>query len=693
MKVQLKLLLPTLVVAIAAVTLNFYLNDAVEAASEEREYADLEAETLVSAVLTAKSAWHQAGKMATADKEEGDEQKGMAAADEINRQIRIAQANLGLIETLDESFFAGETLGALLAGLDDWAAAVVAHDDAVDRMNVLAPIERRLADGFGTMALRTAQRAEALRATFEQTFVERVQFAITVLWIIAFAATVFCLYLVRSMISPLVRLANEADRAAREDGIARFKPIDRNDEIGKLSTALSRMVAKLAANTMQISRMALVDMDTGLPNRAKLRARMTQSESDDTLLLVAIEGWERIESIFGSAIAGRTAHGVSSRLESITHGKHVPAVLNHTDRMLARIAPNIFAVYVKARSLQGVEINEIIDALNATFENPFAVGDRNIRLTPHFAASNAALCGGSGDTLIDTAVLALDKANRSRLNAVSIFCIEMRERIIEKRDIEEQLRVALERNEFELFFQPFVTCGSHDVCGAEALLRWRRPSGELVPPGRFIPIAEESGLIPLIDDWVVGEACRIARLWRDDGLALTVSANVSPLRFEQDGFGELVYSSLDSAELPPALLKLEVTETVAMADPVRTVAILEPLRDLGVQLAIDDFGSGYSNLSTLGRLPFDCLKIDRGLLPRDEYDENASQITRAVVELARHLGLKIIAEGIETAWQDAFVCQIGCSIMQGFYFSKPLEEKKFREFVRRFAANEAARHA
>ncbi len=686
MRVQLKLLLPILAVAGFAALVNFYLHQAIHAADDQRRSVDFEASVLIDAVAAAQNAWRDASIVARSEAYRAHDADAQSA---FARKLHVARSNLQLIGRLGDRIAAQGEIQAVIAALDAWAAAAGPDARGVVDMRAVVGRERALADQFSSVTLKAIDHAKHMRDVVAKSFEEELNAAVASLWIVSALAAGVGLYLARSTITPLTRLAAQAERIADGGAVAKFKPLDRKDEIGQLSSALARMMASVDEKTLRIERMAYVDLDTGLPNRAKLHAtvsaRAETGVAAQTLIIVAVEGWDKIQSLLGSSVATKAAHGVSARLAAKVARAPLPAI-RRSDPLLARLQPNAFALLLSGAPLDAEALHAVTAALGAAFDTPFQVDERLLRFTPKFAVSTSEVAGQGGDQLVNTALLALDEASATRGRATSIFTVALRERVIERRELEERMRVALEREEFELHFQPFVTADGDEIWGAEALVRWRREDGELLPPGRFIPVAEESGLIAALDDWVVGEACRAARRWRDAGLDLVVSANVSPLRFEQDGFEELVAHALDAADLPAQLLKIEITETAAMADPAQTSKALAPVKDLGVQLAIDDFGSGYSNLSTLASLPFDCLKIDRGLLPTTEADADAAQITRAVAELARHLGLWTIAEGVETAWQADFARRIGCHVTQGFYYCRPKPEAEFLAYVRGFGA-------
>jgi EAL domain-containing protein (putative c-di-GMP-specific phosphodiesterase class I) len=249
-------------------------------------------------------------------------------------------------------------------------------------------------------------------------------------------------------------------------------------------------------------------------------------------------------------------------------------------------------------------------------------------------------------------------------------------------ELHSNLRKAVKNGEFLLHYQPQVELGSGRIVGAEALVRWRRADEELVPPGRFIPLAEESGLIVQIGEWVLNEACRQAKAWIDEGMApMPVAVNLSAQQFKRGDILETVARALDESGLPPALLELELTETILLQETGVVMETLHRLKKLGVQLSIDDFGTGYSSLAYLKKLAVDKLKIDQSFVRDLAHDADDAAIVKAVIQLGHAMQLTVIAEGVETADQRDFLRRYGCDQIQGYLLSHPLPASEFAEFA------------
>jgi EAL domain-containing protein (putative c-di-GMP-specific phosphodiesterase class I) len=258
----------------------------------------------------------------------------------------------------------------------------------------------------------------------------------------------------------------------------------------------------------------------------------------------------------------------------------------------------------------------------------------------------------------------------------------MNVRAVERQSIEESLRRAIERQEFSLHYQPKIDLETGTISGAEALIRWTHPVRGLVSPAQFIPIAEACGLILPIGAWVRREACRQAKAWVDAGLpVISIAVNVSAIEFQDRGFAETLFTILDETRMDPKFLELELTERVLMDGTESAISILQALRAKGIQIAIDDFGTGYSSLSYLGKLPIDHLKIDQSFIRQIKASGNDAAIVIAVIALAKSLKLCVIAEGVETLEELAFVQTHHCDEVQGYYFSRPIPAQQFAELL------------
>jgi EAL domain-containing protein (putative c-di-GMP-specific phosphodiesterase class I) len=314
---------------------------------------------------------------------------------------------------------------------------------------------------------------------------------------------------------------------------------------------------------------------------------------------------------------------------------------------------------------------------------PHRVAGHDLDVTVSIGISAFPYDGQDAETLIKNADTAMYHAKENGRNNYQFFEQEMNDRAVGRQVLEGSLRHALERQEFVLHFQPKVNLETGAITGAEALIRWLHPDRGLVPPAQFVPIAEDSGLILPIGQWVLREACRQARAWLDAGLGpMPVAVNISTLEFRSKHFLEGIRAILLETGLPADFLELELTETVLMQHPESTASVLRALKSIGVRLAIDDFGTGYSSLSYLRRFPIDVLKLDRSFVHDIASPEtNDASIVSAVITMGKSLKYRVIAEGVETEEQLRFLQAHRCDEGQGFYFSPPAPPGQFAELL------------
>jgi diguanylate cyclase (GGDEF)-like protein/PAS domain S-box-containing protein len=328
-----------------------------------------------------------------------------------------------------------------------------------------------------------------------------------------------------------------------------------------------------------------------------------------------------------------------------------------------------------------------IQRLQEVFSQPFPAGDREVHLGAAIGVSVFPQDGDDAATLLKRAEIAMHRAKEHGPNSYRMFTSEMGSRAAERLTLESDLRRALERDEFQLHYQPRIELASGRIAGAEALLRWNHPERGRIPPASFIPLAEETGLIVPIGEWVLREACRQNRAWREAGLPpLTVAVNISAPQFRSAGIDAKVAAALAEAGLDPRGLELELTESLVMHDAEEVIAILRSLKAMGVMLAIDDFGTGYSSLSYLKRFPVDHLKIDQSFVRGIATDSDDAAIASAVISLGKALGLRVVAEGVETEAQRAFLKARGCHEIQGYLVGRPMQAADFAAVLRREGA-------
>jgi EAL domain-containing protein (putative c-di-GMP-specific phosphodiesterase class I) len=309
------------------------------------------------------------------------------------------------------------------------------------------------------------------------------------------------------------------------------------------------------------------------------------------------------------------------------------------------------------------------------------VANRELFVSPSIGVAVAPADGTDVEVLLTNADAAMYRAKASGRNTFSFYTPDLNAQAHKRLARESNLHTALERGELVLHYQPKVDLTTGVLVGMEALARWNHRDEGLIPPDEFIPLAEETGLIVALGEWALETACTQTRAWRADGLDLKVAVNLSARQFEHQQMADVVARILRRTGLEPAALELELTESVALADPAAITSTLQQFRDLGVSCSIDDFGTGYNGLSYLSRLPIDTLKIDKSFIDQIARGEDESRIVAAIIALAHGLRMTVIAEGVETSEQLDFLHANGCDELQGFLFSRPLPAAEFRQLL------------
>jgi predicted signal transduction protein with EAL and GGDEF domain len=353
---------------------------------------------------------------------------------------------------------------------------------------------------------------------------------------------------------------------------------------------------------------------------------------------------------------------------------------------VARLGGDEFAILQVAID-QPLSGSALARRIVTAIAQPFDIQDHQFVIGASIGIAVAPMDGKDADTLMKCADLALYRSKAEGRNTFHFYENGMDAVQQRRRGIEAGLRRALSRGEFALAFHPLINVAENRVKGFEALLRWNSPEQGMISPADFIPVAEDTGLIVQIGEWVLREACAVAATWPDD---IEVSVNLSPIQFKNRGLVEQVESALRDAKLNPRRLDLEITESVLLIDSKLTLATLHRLRDLGVKLSMDDFGTGYSSLSYLRSFPFDKIKIDRSFVRDSSNNGDAKAIVKAVIGLGQSLGMVTTAEGVETEAQLDLVRQQGCTEAQGFLFSKPMAAGDVNAWMSQFRADRAA---
>ncbi|MFJ4067887.1 putative bifunctional diguanylate cyclase/phosphodiesterase [Pseudomonas sp. NPDC089996] len=441
----------------------------------------------------------------------------------------------------------------------------------------------------------------------------------------------------------------------------------------RLEARTAALAHSLTLANQELTQLALHDTLTGLPNRTLLSDRIEQAIGKVAeqggcfaLMFIDLDGFKPVNDAFGHHVGDLLLKAVAARLRGHLHSQDT----------LARIGGDEFVLLV--------ELQEPEDAMDVAVKQvnlvsrAFRVAEHDLQLT---ASLGIVLYPGNGQDqleLLRNADAAMYHAKSAGKNGYSFFDVSMNSNARQQLQLLQDLRTALEQGQFRLHYQPKFDAQACTPIGAEALLRWEHPQHGLMLPDRFIGLAEKTGLIIPIGEWVLGEACRQMRQWLEQGHTdWRMAVNLSAIQFCHAGLVDSVARALHENRLPANRLTLEITETTAMHDADASLTVLQRLSDMGVDLSIDDFGTGYSSLMYLKRLPANELKIDRGFVRDLEQDSDDAAIVSAIVALGQALGLRIVAEGVETNRQQDFLTRLGCDSLQGYLLGQPVPAEQF----------------
>ena len=506
--------------------------------------------------------------------------------------------------------------------------------------------------------------------------------------------------LTRALVAPMHRLM----RAARAVGAGKldvFVPARSSDELGALTHTFNHMTQRLSESQAEVEnyqrtleekvaqrtheleiatahayKLAQHDILTGLPNRALLNQRLkqilAQSGRNGThvaCLFLDFDHFKRINDTLGHDSGDQLLQAVSQRLTTAVRESDTVARLGGDEFVV--ILPGLDPAHATFETMT------VLARIRESFLTPFRLADQTPTLTCSIGVSMFPLDANDTVTLIKQADTAMYAAKEVGRNAYRFYTADMNARVQARLQLETDMRRGLLQNEFFLVYQPQVDLQTGRPGAVEALLRWRDPARGVIPPTEFIPIAEESGMIHALGARVLRDACRQLVAWHRIGMMLRLSVNLSVQQLQHDSCLAVVEEALRASGLAPQYLDLEITESLIITHPEKAVATLVKLKERGISITVDDFGTGYSSLSYLARLPIEALKIDQRFVHGLEHNSNDVAITQAIIALSHSLGLRVIAEGVETKAQFAFLKNHGCEAAQGFLIGRPLEEKEF----------------
>ncbi len=536
-------------------------------------------------------------------------------------------------------------------------------------------------------------------------FREQMVGAVVVVGLLMVLAIIASLLLTRGLVAPMRRLM----RAARQVGSGRldvFVPASSQDELGLLTHTFNHMTQKLAQSQSEVAnyqrtleekvaqrtrelevatahayKLAQHDILTGLPNRSllnhRLRQILAQAQRDGTqvaCLFLDFDHFKRINDTLGHDAGDQLLQAIAQRLT---------AAVRESDTV-ARLGGDEFVVILPGLTPEQAtfEVMAVLTRVRDAFQAPFRLADQTPTLTCSLGVALYPIDADDPVGLIKQADTAMYAAKDAGRNAYRFFTADMNAKVQLRLQLETDMRRGLMDDEFFLVYQPQIEMQTGRACGVEALLRWRDPQRGVIGPSEFIPLAEESGMIQALGARVLRDACRQVVQWHRSDMPLRLSVNLSVQQLQHDSWLSVVEDALRGSGLPARYLDLEITESVIITHPEKAVATLMKLKQMGVSITIDDFGTGYSSLSYLARLPIQSVKIDQRFVHGLDQNRNDEAITQAIIALSHSLGLRCIAEGVETPAQFAFLRAHGCEEAQGFLIAHPLDEGELRSWWR-----------
>ncbi|MDO9411073.1 MAG: EAL domain-containing protein [Pseudolabrys sp.] len=457
-------------------------------------------------------------------------------------------------------------------------------------------------------------------------------------------------------------------------------PVKQSDGKPQYLITVIHDITERKRSEQKIAHLAHHDALTDLPNRTAFNECIdativlaAQENESFGVLCLDLDRFKAVNDVFGHPIGDALLREVASRLEQVCQGAFV-----------ARVGGDEFTI-ITPTGQQPEAAEALARRLSAAFESDINIDSHQMRVGITVGVALYPQDGADAETLIANADAALSRAKSEARGSIRFFEVAMDKQLREKHVLQQDLRKAVEQNELALHYMPQANMDGK-ITGFEALARWHHPRHGLVPPDVFIPLAEESGMIGALGEWVLRTACREAASWPEK---LHVAVNLSPVQFQHGDLPSLVHQVLLDTGLSPARLELEITEGVLIGDFTRAVAMLRRLKNMGVRVAMDDFGTGYSSLSYLQSFPFDKIKIDRAFVCNLAHSQQSATIIRAVIALSRGLGVPVVAEGVETEAQRQFLAEEGCDAIQGYLVGRPMPIEGYAELVGRVPSRPA----
>lgn len=480
--------------------------------------------------------------------------------------------------------------------------------------------------------------------------------------------------------------------------------VDCNCEVGGLADGFRAMVERLNSNIVRMNVLAYTDAVTGLPNRSvishilNLAKRMPPADCAATMMFIDLDGFKRVNDTLGhdagDELLRQAAHRIIAKGLGLTHADLDQCTTTFgelcqicpTRPVFARFAGDEFVLVLPGPHTR-LQLEDVANRIRLSLSDSFAIFNSEVFVSASMGIARLPEDTTDPEQLLAYSDIAMYAAKEAGKNAFVFFDAGLKQKLVERNQIERELQRSLDAGGFDLHFQPKFNARTMAITGVEALARWNCPGIGPIAPDIFIRIAEQSGLMVAMGDAILRQAMQQARAWADGGTAMPVAVNVSPVQFEQADFVAQVEAMLAETGLSADLLELEITETIAMTDFNRTRLQVDALRGLGVRISIDDFGNGYSNLSQLARLQHDTLKVDRSLVGSIGEPGRTDSMWLAIFNIATALGQKIVAEGVESLDQVAYLRRLRCHEFQGYLLAKPMAATELEQWLEQHRRN------
>jgi diguanylate cyclase (GGDEF)-like protein len=599
----------------------------------------------------------------------------IASANENTRYAYAVELNPdGTLKNADPDSVLKDPI-ASIALLDAVSAGTPSYRRGDGVLHIAVPIRSgHKTIGVARVGVSTSMMEDAVSAAVSRNIIVALGFIVIALPLTA----LFINYLT----APVRRLTLATRRLASGD-FSTIVPENRNDELGELSRSFVGMTKSIVDSFEAVQKLTLTDRISGLANREQMR-RYVQSmlERGQTvaLLYLDVDRLKRVNEALGMDVGDDAILAIAERLKAVSveyRDQLTREAGGDREVLLARLGGDEFGFVISGAAVTEESAGQLATRVLGAFGRPFEIANHSVSVTGSIGIALAPEDGMDFSALLRSAANGLTEAKTSGRDTYKYARRDVNSYAYRRLVIEQELRLALQRCELEVFYQPQVALTDGAIIGAEALVRWRHPERGLVGPVDFIEIAEEVGLLDQIGTYVLGEACRQSAEWQAKGINPKIAVNVSASQCQRPDFAEGVLKTIAAAGIPPSTIEIEITETVAMLDPRTTAKELAPLRAAGVRLAIDDFGTGYSNLASLTRMPFDILKIDRSFVSECVRDGSARVVVATILTMTQNLGFETVAEGVESAAQREFLLAQGCTFAQGYLFGKPMPAAEF----------------